>query len=118
MNIEDFLITLLSVEIAVLPIKTASAIAKLKSIRLPPITSPKESCGIFCMAEFMPIKKFGAAPAIAITKKATTNSFHPKKSDIFINAFTSQELDQKSSMAQRIKIKAQKNKIIRFFRLK
>ncbi len=80
---------LLSASRPFLEIRTAKAITKLKSIRLPPVTSPRESSGILFIAEIMPTNRLGAEDANDITKKATTNSLSPRNRATKIREFIS-----------------------------
>jgi len=70
-------------------IKIAKATAKVKSITLPLITSPKESSGMPWSAEVIPTNKSGSEAPKEMAKKATTNSRQLKNLAIRISALTS-----------------------------
>src|SRR3989344_1528736 len=81
-------------------IKAAKATAKVRSTTFPPTTSPKESWGILRRAEEIPRKRLGKLAAKAITMKAATNSFHPKKRAILIKLSIINLPDQKSKKTE------------------
>lgn len=83
-KIRELLMVLLFAGIFFLENNVAKAIARVKSITLPPITSPKDSSGTLCIAEDIPTKRLGNEPIKAIKRKDTTNSFHPKNLAILL----------------------------------
>jgi hypothetical protein len=66
----------------------ARPIDKVKSIKFPPITSPKESSETPCKAADIPTNKLGKDATKAITIKERANSFQPRYLAILIKLLT------------------------------